>query len=147
MLHTASIKFTKKQLQELLSKFMNENYTLYWRYLNMKVILVIDTGISIVQLPFTKEKDNVLTLNKSSLDNVENVKIKDLVNDFLIDNNLTMSGEMNETASLKTEKHLKIVIDYHLMELHDYIQSKNAEMINKTKELLYKLTNQLNELQ
>lgn len=56
------IKLTKQALHDFIKKMMEENFSLYWRYEDETIFLIIDNEENIYEIPFIRN-DNFLTLN------------------------------------------------------------------------------------
>ncbi|WP_078555292.1 hypothetical protein [Bacillus alkalicellulosilyticus] len=60
------IKLTKDALHEFIRKLMDENFSLYWRYENDTIFLIIDNENALCEIPFVRNED-FLTLHVDQL--------------------------------------------------------------------------------
>ena len=147
MLNSASeIRIPKRQMQALINKLMFEvKSSLYWRYNNDVIYLVVDTPDFTDELIFKKDGDAFLNMDKGTLDNMKNKNIKEKVISYLVKNGNYPQSEFMENQIGKSKKHLEIEINYYLMELLGYLKDENEKMANETKCKLSVLSDQLDK--
>ncbi len=64
--HDVHVELSKQSLQQFINKMMEYKCSLYWRYNNDIIYLIIDTNQSIHEIPF-KKNGNKLTINVDCL--------------------------------------------------------------------------------
>lgn len=54
------IELTKQALHELIKKLMDENFSLYWRYEDDTIFLIIDNDVNLCEIPFSRKGETLI---------------------------------------------------------------------------------------
>jgi hypothetical protein len=126
---------TKTMLEAISSELCKKDYLIVWDYLDYHIEMLIGNKEEGHTLTFVREDDNLrLTDAYVTSDTVKQIIEKHSNVRIIIS---------DENEEEKSPKQLYMEIDYHLMELHEYIQENNHEKIDSVKDKLSYLHRQL----
>jgi hypothetical protein len=131
-----NIIVSKPALRYVIRALPNKDFKIYWNHFeNQSILNIIDNE--------TKEKSEVTFTNGEQLvfQHLESINPKVI---SVFEKILGITLDTNQNKSYKT---LYLEIDYHLLELYEFIEANDSKKINETKAKLAHLRGQIVYLQ